>query len=351
MMIKILIADDSITETALLKHIFEAEQDMCVIGCAKNGKEAAELAVRLKPDLITMDIQMPLMDGLEATKLIMMTYPVPIVVISSTINDKSLNTAFLALEAGAVSVMDKPVNVIDPSFKYVRKRIIDLLRGMAEIKVVKRRFPAKSHFNITHSCHLEFRRPDYEILAIGASVGGPEALKIILSGLPADFPIPIVIVQHITLGFIEGFCKWLDGHCTLKVKCVENHERLVAGTVYFAPENYHFQIKRTDKYLVAALYQGKPVSGFYPSISVLFQSVAASCGQHAIGLLLTGMGSDGAQGLLDLKQKKAHTIIQDAASSVVFGMARVAQSLDAVDKIIELDKIAKYLELLTHELR
>lgn len=346
-MIKILIAEDSATEAALLKHLFEQEKDMQVIGCARNGKEAVELAAKLKPDLITMDIQMPIMDGFEATQLILMENPVPIVVISSTLTNKNLNTTFLALEAGAIGVMDKPVNALDPNFKYARKRMIDFIRAMSEIQVVRKRFLSKLTQNPPLPLNPMFKRAEYEIVAIGASVGGPQALKTILSQLSPDFPLPIVIVQHITVGFIEGFCQWLSDISPLIVKCAEQHEILNPGTIYFAPENYHLKINRAGKNLVAFLQTSEPVAGFYPSINVLFQSIAKTCGKNAIGVLLTGMGRDGAQGLLELKNKQAHTIIQDKKSSVVFGMAGVAEALGAVDQVVELDRIANYLKKIT----
>lgn len=348
-MIKILIADDSPTETELLKRIIEEEKDMTVVGCASNGKEAVLLAERLKPDLITMDIEMPVMNGLDATQLIMQSNPVPIVVISATVNNKNLNTVFLALEAGALSVMDKVYNAFDPKFKQDRKRMIDLIRAMADIKVVKRRFNivnknSKIISNIPN--HDAKQHLKYEILAIGASVGGPLALKMILSALPADFPVPIVVVQHMIPGYVEGLCNWLNNHCALRVKCAEDQELLRSGTVYFAPDNHHLHVVRKDKNLISNLQTGLPVSGFCPSITELLHSVSSTSGQKAVGILLTGMGSDGAQGLLELKQNQGHTLIQDSKSSVVFGMAGVADSLGAVDKVINLDQFASYLTVL-----
>lgn len=348
MMINILITDDSATDTLLLKHLFEKEADMTVIGCAKNGKEAVEMASTLKPDLITMDIQMPIMNGYEATRIIMMNHPVPIVVISPTVNNREMNTAFQALEAGAVSVIEKPVNVLDPRFSFMRKRIISTIRAMAEIKVIKQRFTKPKKIDSEKWVIKDIKSGAYELVAIGASVGGPQALKIILSALPANFPVPIVIVQHMTVGFIAGFCQWLNDYCALPVKCISDKEELRPGTVYFAPENYHLQISKVNQVLVGKLLKEAPVAGFCPSITLLFQSIAESCGGHAVGILLTGMGKDGAEGLLDLKHQKALTLIQDEKSSVVFGMAAVAQSLGAVDKVIELNYFAQYLSRLFH---
>lgn len=343
-MIKILIVDDSATETMLLKHVFEKEKDMQVIGCAKNGKEAIELASKLKPDIITMDINMPLLDGFEATRFIMNTNPVPIVVITSTMNDTQMNTAFLALEAGALSVLNKPVNVCDPEFNVVCKRITTLIRSMSEIKVIKKRFKNEVEFQEKLNIQpLKKNFRHYEIVAIGSSVGGPKALRTILSQLPAHFPVPIVIVQHMSQGFIEGLSKWLNQYCSLMVKCATDQEVLNAGTVYFAPDQHHLKIERLGSHLIARLHQGDPVSGFYPSITTLLNSVAKTCDNKAVAMLLTGMGHDGASGLFEIKAKKGHTIIQDPDSCVVFGMAGVAQSLGAVDHVLKLDEIAGYL--------
>lgn len=341
-MIKILITDDSATEAALLKHIFEAEKDMIVVGCATNGKEAIELAATLQPDLITMDINMPIMNGFEAIQLIMMNNPVPIVVISSTLNDKEMDTSFQALDAGAVSVIEKPINAQSNEFNLMRKRMTDTIRSMAEIKVIRRRF-IKSKFDLKSPTIIRLPSAKYDIISIGASVGGTQVLKSILSSLPADFPLPIAIVQHMTVGFIQGFCKWLGDYCALKVKCVEHNEILKPGTVYFAPENCHFKVARINNNLIGILQHSHSVAGFCPSITVLMQSIANTCAEKSIGILLTGMGSDGTEGLLEIKQKKGHTLIQDKKSCVVFGMAGVAESLGAVDKIIEPAQLPTYL--------
>lgn len=350
-MIKILIVDDSMTETALLKSILESEHDMQVIGYAKNGKEGVELAAQLKPDVITMDIQMPIMDGLEATQLIMSQHPIPIVVISSKANDDSMGMTFQALAAGALSVLGKPTNMTSPKFHHKCKRIVETVRSMSEIKVIKRRFYVKPHQTLTQPIIPQQKINNFEILAIGTSIGGPQALNTILSGLSKDFPIPIVIVQHMTPGFISGFTKWLAKNKALAIKIAENDELLKDGTVYLAPDRYHLEVDRVDGSLVAKLVKKPPVSGFCPSATVLLKSVAKTCGKNAIGLLLTGMGSDGAQGLLELKNFAGHTLIQDQESTVVFGMPGVAQALNAVDQIVELNKIAEYLTAITKHLK
>jgi two-component system chemotaxis response regulator CheB len=346
-MINILIVDDSETEAQLLKSLFEAEKDMRVIGHAKNGQEAIDLTLKLKPDIITMDILMPIKNGVEATRVIMSKTPTPIVVISSTTNDVVLNTTFLALEAGALSVLEKPVNPQSVEFDAMRKRIVTTVRSMSQIKVITRRFHLHTK-QISPPLYKTQMTNKYEIIAIGVSVGGPQALKAIFSKLPANFPIPIVVVQHMTPGFIQGFAHWLDKNCVLTVKNAEQNEPLVGGTIYFAPDNYHLVINRRHGKLIANLIKSPPVSGFCPSATVLLQSVAEVSGHHGVGILLTGMGNDGAQGLLELKKAKGHTFIQDQESTVVFGMAGIALSLNAIDKIVNLDKIADYLIEITN---
>lgn len=345
-MIKVLIADDSPTDVAILKHIFENEPGFTVVGCARDGSEAVAMAEKLKPDVITMDIKMPKMDGYEATAAIMSKSPIPIVVISSMVTDSESEATFRSLEAGALTVLPKPVNIQSPKCQAQRRDMVDTVKSMSEIKVItRRRIGIRTTLDMSPGQSLR----QVDIVAIGASVGGPQALKEVLSRLPATFPVPIVAVQHMTQGFIEGFTKWLDGHVGLTIKFAEQGEILKPGVVYFAPDRAHFEVaKRHDTYH-AELTSGPAVSGFCPSITVLMNSVASHGGNNAIGLLMTGMGSDGAEGMLALKQRGAHTFVQDPDSSVVFGMASVAQAIGGVDKVVELDKIAEYLIRLTNK--
>ncbi|MES2217150.1 MAG: chemotaxis-specific protein-glutamate methyltransferase CheB [Pseudomonadota bacterium] len=342
-MINVLIVEDSLTESILLKGIIEAEPDMKVIGHARNGQEAVKMCATLKPDLITMDIEMPVLDGIDATRLIMTQTPIPVVVISSTVNNKLLNATFKALEAGAVSVLQKPENITSHEFVAQRTAMIDTLRSMAEIKVVKRRFNVKSAASVVKPFHVAVKSEHYEIIALGVSIGGPQVLNFILQKLPVNFPLPIVIVQHMAPGFIEGFAKWLDENVEIKVKLAGDHEILQAGTAYFAADGAHLTVVREGSHLKTKLVKSAPVSGFRPSATVLLESVATACGQRAVGGLLTGMGNDGAQGLLELKNKQGTTFIQDQDSAVVWGMAGVAQSLGAAEQVVKLDDIASYL--------
>jgi two-component system chemotaxis response regulator CheB len=340
-MIKVLIVDDSPTECELLRHILENEPDIEVVGCAKNGAEAIEKTERLKPNLITMDIKMPIMDGLEATRYIMSHFPVPIIIISGKLNDSDMDLTYQALALGAVSVIAKPFDVVT-GFSSIQRNIVDMVRSMSEIKVIKRRFNMVSNQKSVLAKPTSSSKA-YEVIAIGASVGGPQALTAILSKLPADFSLPIVVVQHMTRGFMTGFTTWLNNNIPATVKDASNHEVLKKGVIYFAPDHTHLTIERSYDGLITKLIESNPVAGFCPSATVLFRSIAKSCGKNGIGILLTGMGHDGADGLLDLKKVNGHTIIQDEKSAIVFGMAGVAKSLGAVDKEIELEKIADYL--------
>jgi two-component system chemotaxis response regulator CheB len=343
-MIKILIVDDSPTEAALIKHIIDSAEDMTVIGIAKNGREAIALTAQLKPDLITMDIQMPVMDGLKATQIIMSQYPTPIIVISATISDESLPAIFYIIDAGALTAIAKPVDIFAPAFEDRRKYIIDTLRSLSEIHVTKKPLKiASSYLPEVYNPHHREKNEHYEIIVLGASVGGPVALKTILSQLPADFPVPIIVVQHMSPGFICGFTQWLQEHVALNVKIAANHEVLQKSTVYIAPEQHHLEIQRVNEHLIAHLVACHTHESFCPSITTTLLSVAAISGSKAIGILLTGMSDDGAQGLLELKKAKGHTLIQDSKSAVVFGMGSVAQSIDAVDKVIDLKHISSYL--------
>jgi two-component system chemotaxis response regulator CheB len=306
------------------------------------------MSAKLKPDLITMDINMPVLNGYDATRLIMSQNPTPVVIISSNINRESMNASFEALEAGAVSVLPKPVDITTTKFQTERQYFIDTLRSMAQIKVFKRRFniPNSSH-RVQSIVSKSFEKTRYEILAIGTSVGGPQALHYILSKLPANFPIPIVIVQHMAPGFIQGLATWLDENIEIAVKIADNNEVLANGVVYFAPDAKHLTVQR-NKSISALLTDTSPVSGFKPSITVLLESVAETYGKTALAALLTGMGSDGAQGLLDIKKMGGKTFIQDADSAIVFGMAGVAQSMGAADDVVSLDKISDYLIHITN---
>ena len=346
-MIRILIAEDSKVIALLLSGIFENEPDMKVVGVAADGAKAIQMSRDMRPDLVTMDIHMPQVDGFAAIRTIMAENPVPIVVVSSPASGTEQDVTFRAFEEGAVAVIEKPQTLSDSDFERTRRQLVETVRAMAEVKVVKRRLNSQRPAERAGTCVL-LPRGEYKVLAIGCSTGGPQTLHYILSALPADFPIPVVVVQHITHGFIGGLVEWLQGHTALKVKLAENGEHLRPSTIYFAPDDYHLLIARNRNGFKVKLENGKQVRGFMPSVDQLLHSIAQNCSGQAIGMLLTGMGDDGARGLLEMKRSGCHTLIQDEASSVVFGMGGSALALDAVDRIVELKKIPDYLVSLAY---
>lgn len=350
-MIRILIVDDSEVVTLLLKAIFEQQPDMEVVACAKNGREAIVMVEKWKPNLVTMDIHMPEMDGLEATRQIMSTLPVPIIIVSSAVTGKEAEVSFKGIEAGAIWVIEKPPGMSHPNFDIVRRELVDTARSMAGMKLVKRKYITKSvespppilPVTKTPDVTMNVELKHCELIALGCSTGGPQALQTIISRLPVDFPAPIVVVQHISSGFTTGMVNWLAISSQLTLKVAEDGEVLKSGTIYFAPDDEHLLIKRNNDKLTVSLDLGEPVNRFRPSATPLLESVAHTCPRTALGVLLTGMGNDGAQGLLAMRKAGCRTIVQDKESSVVFGMPNAALELEAVDEIVNLDVMADYL--------
>ncbi len=343
-MIRILITEDSEVVALLLKAIFDAEPDMQVVGHARNGREAVQMVNDLRPDLVTMDIRMPMMDGFEATRLIMATNPVPIVVISSSVDDEELHITFRAIEEGALAVMEKPRGLGHPDFEPMRREMVETIRAMAEVKVVRRWIQRPQPSQDIFQTEIRRRKEaTYELLVIGCSTGGPQTLHALFASLPVGFPLPIVVVQHISRGFVGGLVAWLKGATLLDVKLAEAGEVLCGGTIYFAPDDRHLGVRREQTTLRASLERGDAADRHCPSVSCLFDSAAESCGRSAIGVLLTGMGEDGARGLLHMRQRGGHTVVQDEESSVVYGMPGSALALDAVEQVVRLSELPGYL--------
>lgn len=341
-MIRILITEDSVVVALLLKAIFEQEADFEVVGQARNGREAVELAARLRPDLITMDIRMPVMDGFEATREIMSTRPVPIVVVSSSVDDEELRITFRAVEEGALSVIEKPRGINHPDFEQIRRELVNTVRAMAEVKLVRRRrWVAPEPARLGTAPPLVTRRCD--LIAIGSSTGGPQALRTILAALPVDLPVPLVVVQHIGRGFIQGLVDWLNGYSGPLCRVAQHGEELLPGHVYFAPDDRHLQVQRIGRSVAAVLKDAPPVDNIRPSATPLFRSVAACCPGRAVGVVLTGMGADGAEGLLEMRRAGCATLVQDEESCVVYGMPAAACALGAAEQVLPLERIAPRL--------
>ncbi|MDF1795070.1 MAG: chemotaxis-specific protein-glutamate methyltransferase CheB [Coxiellaceae bacterium] len=333
-MIKVLLVDDSKVVRMLLRAMIEQEDGFEVVGEAENGAEGVELTTSLKPDVVTMDIRMPIMDGFEATKAIMRDCPTPILVVSASVNDEDLKITFNALQAGALGVIEKPPGLHGDDYDSVKRDLINSLRAYHEIKVVRRRYDTNvervASTEVDSHALLQAGKVLNEVVAIGASTGGPALLGEILKVLPVNFSIPIVVVQHISEGFTPGLASWLNDSCQLIVKVAEQDEILRPGVVYIAPYGAHSLVSRNQGMLCLKLARPAEKKGFCPAVNELFRSVAACCPGHAIGVILTGMGDDGAQGLLEMKKAGCYTIGQDEDSCVVYGMPKEAMSLGAV---------------------
>ena len=337
--INVLVVDDCKVTTQLLCTILNEEPDINVIACAKDGAAAVALTKELKPDLITMDIFMPNMDGVEATRAIMEQFPTPIIIISSHGNSNESEEAFNALQAGALSIIEKPQEIRSTGFSIIRRQLLNTVRALSEVRVMRRRTatPVKAQVS-----SFADRPRTIQLIALGSSTGGPEALHCILSALPADFPVPIVITQHITQGFLPGLINWLQKKTKLTVEMAQDHQKLYPGHVYFAIDNKHLHVKKSITPL-AVFDNSEPIDHFKPSVNAMFTSIAKNYPGAAIGGLLTGMGQDGANGLLQMKEARCYTFAQSQATSIVYGMPGVAAAIKATDQLIDLENISQIL--------
>jgi len=348
-MIKVLVVEDSAVLRELLIHILEADPAIQVIGTANNGEEAVIAAQSKQPDVITMDINMPRMNGFEATRQIMELAPKPIVIVTSIWNPKEVSTSFRAVEAGAVAVIATPPGIGHPDHQPLAQELVQTVKSMAEVKVVRRwartRTAANAPVRAMHEAPKVImpQRRRVQLVAIGTSTGGPLALQMMLAALPPPLPVPIVIVQHMAAGFVTGFVEWLGQSAGHPTHVVTDDEALQAGHVYVAPDG--FQMKMKDRHTIK-LTQDDPEHGLLPSVSYLFRSVAQTYGAQAVGVLLTGMGRDGAAELKMMRDAGALTFAQDKESSIVHGMPGEAIRLEAATYILPPEKIAGALHAL-----
>ncbi len=338
-MIRVLVVEDSPVARDFLTYILSMNPDIHVVGTAKNGAESLEAVKKLKPDVITMDIHMPIMDGYEATKRIMETVPTPIVIVSGSMSVKEMSCTFKAMEAGALAVVYRPPGMNHKEFEAGNRELVRTVKRMSEIKVV-RRIPrmqkAKESWYFTPS-HRVKKESQIRMIAIGASTGGPPVLRKILSMLPSNLPVPVMIVQHIAAGFSEGFQSWLSGYSNIPLHFPENGTSLLPGHAYIAPDGFHMGVEKGPRIVLSDL---PPEYGLRPSVSFLFRSAAEVFGSGAIGILLTGMGKDGANELKMMKDRGAITIAQDADSSVVHGMPGEAIKIGAAKHILSPEGIS-----------
>lgn len=343
-MIRVGIVDDSQTAQELLRSVLERDREIRVVASASSGQEAVTMARKSRPDVILMDVHMPGMNGFEATRQIMSQTPTPIVIVSSTSVIEEAHTALRSLEAGALTIHVKPPAPTHPDFERIAEDLVLTVKAVADVRVVRRRAlrAADSPLEVATECGSATGRRPPRLIAIAASTGGPKALVSILAELPADFPVPILIVQHIASGFTVALVEWLNSATPLEVKLAERDEPLQAGVVYVAPEEAHLGVSAQQTAILDT--QTPPIMGFRPSATYLFRSIAESCGNTALGVVLTGMGRDGVEGLSALKSAGSEVIAQDEQSSVVFGMPAAALAAGVVDRVLPLDRIAECLK-------
>lgn len=365
--IRVVVVDDSRTARELLVALLQSAEGIQVVGTAPDGAEAVRIVKRLRPDVVTMDVFMPRMDGLEATRRIMRDIPTPIVVVTATLMRDDMDLAFEALRAGALTAIRKP-GLADPE---TCEKVVQAVRLMADVPVVHRWGRGEGTSAISRKATLpspptseepETTRADdlalsgrvdappvldqrrVSIIGIASSTGGPAALVAVLASLPADFPIPILVVQHVTKGFTTGLADWLNGETALEIGLAGHGETPQPGAVLLAPDDYHIQVNKEG---VVELCKEPPYKGLRPSANYLFRSLARAYGRRAMGIVLTGMGDDGAEGMEALHQEEGLTIAQDEGSCVVYGMPREAIMRNAVDYVLPLNHIAVAVSSLT----
>lgn len=330
--IRVLIVEDSAVVREHLRRIISADPRLEIAGIAASGEEALAMLERVSPDVVSMDIHLPGMSGLEATRRIMEHRPTPIVVVSGIASDE-LNLTMEALKAGALSVVEKPVSAGHEAYDALAGRLCTQLAIMSEVKVVRqRKFIPRAARKAVPARRCSGR---YRMLGVAASTGGPNALAQLLSDLGPDFPLPIAVVQHLSPGFVEGFASWLAGVTRFPVEVVRGRMPLSGGGVYVAPSDWHLAADGVSVWL----HGGPPVGSHCPSGTVLFASMAKNLGGCGIGVLLTGMGDDGAAGLRELRAAGGFTIAEDESTAVVYGMPAAGVRMGAVCESLPLGSI------------
>jgi two-component system chemotaxis response regulator CheB len=344
--VNVLIVDDSTMARMALREIMKDDPTLKVVGEVPDGKQALQYlqdANNPRPHVITMDVMMPEMDGFETTRKIMETDPIPIVIITSSYQLDAVEKTFRAMEAGAVTILEKPGSINGENFQTNAEKLRETVKLMAGVKVVHR-WPIKKSIETPLRSVTSSSSTDIRVVVIGASTGGPKAIHEILAALPREFPIPILIVLHIGGDFIDGLIQWLGKSIALPIHLARHEEEISPGSVYLAPDNLHMGLNTGGR---IELSRADPDEGLRPSVSYLFRSTVRIYGQHAIGVLLTGMGRDGAAGLKLMRDSGARTIVQDESTSIVFGMPAEAIRLGGAEFILPLKEIpAKILEIL-----
>lgn len=338
-MIKLLIADDSAFMRKAISKIAEKDPKIKVIGFANNGQEAIDKIKELRPDVLTLDIEMPLLNGLEALRIIMKECPLPVLMISSLTKQGAAET-LEALELGALDYIPKNLSYVSLDILKLEKDIIE------KIKLIAKKKPRIRLAQRYKSPEIYKKDPgqysgDYSLIAIGASTGGPGAVQDIITSLPADLPCPVVVAQHMPAGFTRSFAERLDSLSSIKVKEAENGENIQDATVYIAPGNHNMALLRRGARVTVSLNNKKAVSPYKPSVDVLVSSAARIYGKKVLGIILTGMGNDGLLGMRELKKNDGFIIAQDEETSIIYGMPKAVIDDSLADVISPLQNIIK----------
>ena len=341
--IKVLVIDDSALIRGVMKEIINRENDMECVGAAPDPLVAREMIKSLDPDVLTLDVEMPKMDGLDFLERLMRLRPMPVLMISS-LTERDSDITFRALELGAADFFSKPKLDIARGMEEYAIEITDKIRAVAQARVRKTVIAplAQEKFSADAILPSAVRRfsSTEKLIVIGASTGGTEAIKEVLTKLPADAP-GVLVAQHMPENFTKSFAGRLNNLCKISVKEAEHNERILPGYAYIAPGHSHLLLKRSGARYIVELNQGSLVNRHRPSVDVLFRSAANVAGANALGIILTGMGKDGVQGLLEMKQAGSYTIAQDEASCVVFGMPKEAIAAGGVREVLPLQNIAR----------
>ncbi len=348
MSVNVLVVDDSAFMRRVISDMLKADKEINVIGISKNGKDALEKIEVLKPDVITLDVEMPIMDGLQTLENIMKKYKIPVVMLSS-ITVEGADATLKALELGAVDFIAKPTNIFDMNNAGKKDELINKVKAAVNARISNSiSFRPNSEINIKkkYLSSKNYSNKDTKIsnlIAIGTSTGGPRALQEIIPFIPEDINGCILVVQHMPPGFTKSLANRLNSMSNIIVKEAEDGEKLLRGYCYIAPGDCHMRIEEKNNIFSIRLGSDEPVSGHRPSVDVLMESVAKHTTLNTYGVILTGMGCDGAKGIKKVLQNNGYTIAQDEETCVIYGMPKVAVKLEAIKKILPLNKIAKHL--------
>ncbi len=338
-MIRVLIVEDSPTTSLTLRKILDSDHEIVVAGVAKDGKEAIRLAQKMKPDLITMDVHLPLMDGLEVTKQLMATMPTPILIVSSAEFTRQSDKVFKAISYGALDVFSKD-GLLTKKGDTGSDELIQKVKFLANVKVITHPLGKLHHAvkpDLSKKPEIKLKEAPERLLAIVGSTGAPKAISRILSTIPKSFPCGIVVVVHLAKGFVGNFVEWLQSVSKIKVKAGEHGEVILPGVAYVGPTGHHMQVSKNH---TIELVDDPPRNGLRPCGDYLFESAARHYGKGCIGVILTGMGRDGAIGIAHVRASGGRTIAQNEDTSAIYGMPRAAVEANAIDRVLPLDEIS-----------